>query len=311
MRTNNGIKRLSAAMLVVLLLFALMPLTVVFADDADTNADLGVTIAYKDGDKPLVGAEFKLFFVASVDETGKSTPTEAFKPYFGKLNKDSAVTLEAYALRDHITPLDSGKTDVNGIICFHTAEKKLERGIYLVIGERHEQNGKRYDAVPFLVELPGKSNIVGALVKSESTDIPEGEVDTVKRKVVKLWKDEGHESERPKEVTVMLLRNGEIYDTVILNAKNNWRYEWDALDGDAKWTVAEKELDGYTVEITREGVSFAISNTRADDASDNKPTKPSLPQTGQLWWPVPVLLCVGLLCLVIGFACRRGEYNEK
>lgn len=308
MRTNNGIKRLSAATLVVLLLFALMPLTVVFAED--TDADFGVTISYRDGDKSLVGAEFKLFFVAYVDETGKSTPTSAFEQYFGMIGTDSAATLEAYILRDNITPIDSGKTDANGIICFPTAEKKLERGIYLIIGERHEQNGKFYDAVPFFVGLPGESNIVGASVKFESTDIPEGEF-TVKRKVVKLWDDEGHESERPKEVTVLLLRNDEVYDTVTLNAKNNWRYEWDKLDGNAKWTVVEKEIDGYTVEITRDGVSFAITNTRADDTPDDKPTKPSLPQTGQLWWPVPVLLCAGLICLVIGFACRRGEYNEK
>lgn len=308
MMRTNVIKRFSSAMIVVLLLLALMPLTAVFA--ADTELEFGVTISYRDGDKPIIGAEFKLFFVASVDETGKSTPTEAFERYFGKISTDSADTLEAYVLRDNISPCDSGKTDANGIICFPTAENKLERGVYLVIGERHEQNGKRYDAVPFFVVLPGKSNTVGASVKFESTDVPNGD-DTVKRKVVKLWKDDGHESDRPKEVTVQLLKNGDIYDTVILNAENNWRYEWDALDGDAKWTVTEKEIEGYTVEITREGVSFAIANTRTDDTPDDTPSKPSLPQTGQLWWPVPVFFCAGLICLVIGFACRRGEYNEK
>jgi len=30
-----------------------------------------------------------------------------------------------------------------------------------------------------------------------------------------------------------------------------------------------------------------------------------LPQTGQLWWPVPVLLSAGLLLLLIGVVRRK------
>ena len=43
----------------------------------------------------------------------------------------------------------------------------------------------------------------------------------------------------------------------------------------------------------------------------NKTTKSStpsgdkLPQTGQLWWPVPVLLMAGLLLIIFGWVCRR------
>lgn len=49
-----------------------------------------------------------------------------------------------------------------------------------------------------------------------------------------------------------------------------------------------------------------------------KPTEPTnggssggkLPQTGQLWWPVPVLTAAGLLCIVAGLLRRRGNRNE-
>jgi len=37
------------------------------------------------------------------------------------------------------------------------------------------------------------------------------------------------------------------------------------------------------------------------------PTPPSLPQTGQLWWPVPVLAAAGLFCLVLGLLRRRED----
>ena len=45
-------------------------------------------------------------------------------------------------------------------------------------------------------------------------------------------------------------------------------------------------------------------------------TKPSqqgnkLPQTGQLWWPVPVLLAVGLLFVILGLLRRRGNADGK
>lgn len=37
------------------------------------------------------------------------------------------------------------------------------------------------------------------------------------------------------------------------------------------------------------------------------PTDEKLPQTGQLWWPVPLLLSSGLGCMVMGFARRRQD----
>ena len=49
-----------------------------------------------------------------------------------------------------------------------------------------------------------------------------------------------------------------------------------------------------------------------------KPTTPPSPgggggklaQTGQLWWPVPVLVCAGLACIAVGLFRRRRGQNE-
>lgn len=78
--------------------------------------------------------------------------------------------------------------------------------------------------------------------------------------------------------------------------------------------MVEKEMDDYTVTVTREGVTFVVTNTYTGDtpaAPPGKPAEPKLPQTGQLWWPVPVLLAVGLLLVLIGLICRRGIENEE
>ena len=37
---------------------------------------------------------------------------------------------------------------------------------------------------------------------------------------------------------------------------------------------------------------------------------PDLPQTGQLWWPVPVLLGCGVVSLLIGATRRKGDRDE-
>lgn len=40
-------------------------------------------------------------------------------------------------------------------------------------------------------------------------------------------------------------------------------------------------------------------------------TPPYLPQTGQLWWPVPMLLCGGLFLLLVGAVKRRSRNDEE
>lgn len=42
-----------------------------------------------------------------------------------------------------------------------------------------------------------------------------------------------------------------------------------------------------------------------------KPSEPSLPQTGQLNWPIPVLIAVGLTLLILGFALRCGKRKKR
>ena len=60
------------------------------------------------------------------------------------------------------------------------------------------------------------------------------------------------------------------------------------------------------------------SQPKTDLEREVKPTSPpssgggggKLPQTGQLWWPVPVLACAGLGCIAVGLLRRREDRNE-
>lgn len=321
------IKCLAAALLSMLAVCLLLPLQALAAGSIDLNRDVSLTISYQDGNTPLVGAEFDIFLVATVDEYGELTTTKDFAQFNvnvrGKNDeawRTLASTLEGYVLRDGIAPTDSGKTNDEGLASFPTNGKSLTAGLYLVLGHRHTQNGFRYDPASFMVMLPGldkENNIwvydVTVNAKFDSSPIPDNPDDnTIDRKVLKVWADDGHEKDRPKEVIVQLLRDGKVYDTVTLNAANNWRHTWTALNDRYTWTIVEKELEGYTVEVTREGITFVVTNTYNEEIPDKPttPTKPTLPQTGQLWWPVPVLIAVGMLFVVIGLVRRRGTIDE-
>ncbi|MGI6072382.1 MAG: Cna B-type domain-containing protein [Lachnospiraceae bacterium] len=317
-------RRPGAVILCLLMIIMLFPVTAFAADNIDLNRDVSLTIICQNDGTLLSGAEFDIYQVATVNEHVELTPIESFIRFNADIQSKNgqtwrtlSSTLESYVLNNNITPASSGKTDAGGIVSFPADEKKLTPGLYLVLGHLHRQNGYIYDALPFMVMLPSQDRETGEwlydVTVSAKYDFEPDSNDTITRKVLKVWKDKGYEKQRPKEITVQLLRDGKIFDTVILNAENNWRYAWTDLDSKYKWTVAEKEPENYTVKVVREGVTFIITNTYNGETSETPttPDEPVLPRTGQLWWPVPVLLSAGLLFIVIGLIRKRGGMDEE
>ena len=333
-------------LLCAVLLWALLP-TAAFARGLLSTAEpVSLTLRY-----PCAGAPFQIYRVAEVSVYGEYTLTGDFRDYPVTLEQPDqagwralAATLEAYAVRDGLTPAAAGETDRDGRLTFSS----LEAGMYLVTGQRHTAGGYRYTPEPFLAALPGldeEDNWVSDVTASPKYERKHKDTNTpgdgtVKRKVLKVWEDDGDESGRPQKVTVQLLRDGKVWDTVTLSEKNGWSYEWSKLDADYTWRVAEKDVpEDYTVTVSREGVTFVITNTLAADIPDEPtpegpppetpggpdgtdgtdiPEEPapeapgdSLPQTGVLWWPVPLMACCGVGLFLIGWAKRRsGESDE-
>ena len=239
------------------------------SDPIDLGRQIDLSIVYEDADIPLKQVTFRLYRIATVNELGEPTLLPPFSTYPISLESQSAAqwnalasTLEAYVLRDNIPATTSGKTNGSGRM-----RMNLTPGYYLVLGDRHVQDGLVYEVLPAIVLLPTKSPVTGEWIyeavlypKFDSAVAP-GENDFIRRKVLKVWNDEGHERKRPAQVTVHLLRDGEIYDTVSLTAKNNWRHTWEQLDARHSWRVLEEIPEGYTVEISREGITFVVRNT--------------------------------------------------
>jgi LPXTG-motif cell wall-anchored protein len=54
-----------------------------------------------------------------------------------------------------------------------------------------------------------------------------------------------------------------------------------------------------------------VDNVNLVEINDeNVPLADKLPQTGQLWWPIPMLLAFGMLFILTGIL-RRRNMNEK
>ena len=276
-----------------LLLAALFSVSSVAAEGADPARPVTLTVLYQDGETPLSGAEFALYQVAAADENGALTLTKDFSAYPVDLAagredafRSLSATLEGFVLRDDLTPLDRGTTDAEGRLTFPVDDQALPHGLYLVIGSSHEQNDVLYTTDAFMVQLPAADGnggwIYDAILKPKYHATPvedDKEDDTIRRKVLKVWKDDG--TQRPAEVIIQLLRDGEVYDTVTLSAKNTWRHTWNKLDADHRWTVVEQEVEGYTVEVTREGITFVVTNTAQPDTPDSPddPGTPDKPDT--------------------------------
>lgn len=296
---------------VLFMLCCVAPAT--FAVEENQN----LTIIYKEQNEPLVDCEFQIFYVASLTEKGEYVATQRFHEYELVFHTETihrlAYTLEGYVARDAISPTKIGTTNEWGTLVF----ENLPTGIYLVLAGRHIQNNHAYETHPFVVSLEGAPEEVQVFPKSESK--PPHPTEETACKVLKVWDDKGYEQFRPKEIQVELLENGKVYDTVILNEKNHWRHTWTGLNPTSRFVVVEKKCDNYIPLVAYQGITYTITNEYIKKGENPTPSNPSsnpqitptpppekLPQTGQLWWPVPLLMVIGLVFVILGLLARRN-----
>ncbi len=174
----------------------------------------------------------------------------------------------------------------------------LESGIYLVVGKEVESNGVFYMPQVSLVSLSGDLSVD---LKVETSDKPS------RIHVLKVWKRDNKKS-RPKSIEVCLLRSdGIVVDKVVLNSDNQWSNTWDNLSTSYTYSVMETSVpSGYKESCTREKDTIVLTNTGSDKYRVEKKDE-VLPNSGQLWWPVPVLLFVGLVLFGLGRHLKNEE----
>ena len=108
---------------------------------------------------------------------------------------------------------------------------------------------------------------------------------------IKIWNDAGYEEERPAEIVIELLRDGEKVDETVTNAEKEWRYTFSnvpikengligsdkEIDYEFEYTVREKELDryvatynGYEITNTHQVEKISIEGSKTWEDNNNQ-----------------------------------------
>ncbi len=251
-----------------------------------------------------------------------------------------ATTLNGYVAYKGIAPDYAVETGADGVASFGN----IPCGLYLVKGMPVLSGSEYIIPTPFIISLPSGSDRewnYDVSMKGKYTSHPESE--EVHVEVLKVWRDE-HKYQRPLQIVVNLYNGTDFYDSVVLNKDNNWNFSWKNLPmGD--WSVYEQNIPaGYLVSIEQQVYRYVVANsdfpheefstetTSPDETTTSDGTTspdgttephegttspegtteppdgpPELPNTGQLWWPVPVLSFAGLVFVLFGFVSRKGE----
>ncbi len=313
------INRITAVLLSVMALFLLLPMQALAAGSIDLGHANSLTVTAAYAQKPISGMKFDAYLISTGDECGELTVNDRYRDFAEDLdirdkNDDSwramAQTLaREIMLDDTLKPSRSAVTDADGVAKF----ADIPMGLFLIMGGGAEKDGYVYSTSPFLVMLPEQdlsSNTWNYDVVANAK--PGQEPAKADYEVIKVWKDDCHKDQRPQSITINLVCDGEVFDTIALPHDGAWSYTWKDLESNHQWTVTEETADGYQdPDVQQEGNTFIVTNTCDKPTTPTQPGKPSLPQTGQLWWPVPVLIAAGLLFVVIGLLRRRGITDEK
>lgn len=265
------------------LLCCFLPMTL-FADSDFMNLDVSC---------PVSNMQVSLYRVA--DENYNLV--DSFSRYSIDLKQDvqgAANALENRILMDGIEADACVTSDSVGNASF----TGLESGIYLVVGKEVFQDGVFYMPQVSLVSLSGDLSVD---LKYETSDKPS------RIHVLKVWKKDNKKS-RPKSIEVCLLRSdGIVVDKVVLNSDNQWSTTWDNLSTLYTYRVMETTVpSGYKESCIREKDTIVLTNT--GNFTDKVEKKDEvLPNSGQLWWPVPVLLFVGLALFGLGRHLKNEE----
>ena len=287
-------------------LTALCGLRVQAVTPLDPDAEASLSISYQKDGAAFPGLTVRIYRVAQAFPNGEfeliapfsSYPVNIYDIMAQEQWTNVANTLNAYIVSNHVTPDGEVLTNAEGLVAF----ADLETGLYLVEEVVAENTNGTYVFNRFMVYVPAPqadgSYNYAVEAKPKCTNF----VPKTQYTVTKLWQDSGNQASRPKEVSVEIYKDGQLYETQILNASNNWTYTWFVSgEGYSKWTVTEPFVSApYKVTVRENGSSFSIINTW------HTPT--DSPQTGDTFAPLfwILIMCFsGIVLVILGIYGRR------
>ena len=261
------------------------------AFDPEKTGSISVTLTEQYDKQPIVGAELSVYCVATAHMNGDGNLsyvyTESFKNSGIAMDDPSIATkLDGFVLENNVSSIKI-TTDKNGTATC----KALSLGLYFV-----RQSGAVEGfapCTPFMVTVPGKNaeGYVYHVNASPKTEVARLTSITIK----KVWNTDAA-TQAAEQVTVQLLRNGNVVKAATLNKQNNWQVTYTDMPESDAYSIREINIPkGFTATYRQTGYVFTVTNT------------PALAQTGQRIWPIPVLAVSGMVLLAVGIALLRKK----
>lgn len=286
--------------------------------------EYSLTLVCRSSDVTLSGMQWNIYPVGERTEQNSFRLTGDFAGYPVSMDnlsstsdlQDAADTLENYAVLDKIAPLNSGETDENGMLRFDA----LAAGVYLIAGKSVTVGDTQYIPSPSLLEVSESGETFDIMTYPKIEKRKTGSSDETIYTVTKIWIDDEEDlSVRPDSVVLGLYCNEELDREITLSEENDWSYTWSS-DASSVWSIKEMQVpENYGVVYRENETQYVVVNTynkpetpvttssttvTASSPNNSSSGSEKLPQTGQLWWPVPILTACGLIFIFIGIRLR-------
>ena len=272
--------------------FALATSATNVKEQIDTGRECSLTLSYRGSGVAASEKSVNLYQIAEVSANAKYTLTSSFASTGLILNGIQTngewnvvrSTAEAHIIADTLAPVRTAVTDGEGKVHF----TGLKPGLYLASDVQIVRDDFTCLFDSALVALPGLQTDgfwqyhVSVTAKPEVLP-PIAPDEVIQFKVLKLWKGDGGNADRPSRVEIEIFRDGISYEKKILSEENHWSYNWMAKDDGAKWEVVERNIPkGYTMTVDERKTTFVLTNTLTPDGPDgpqNPPKDPDDPQS--------------------------------
>ena len=280
------------------------------------------------------GMKWSIFRVAEAGADGKLKPDIRYSEFnipdffdFIEEIQSLAYTFENYIKLMKSEPVSSGFADSDGKISF----SGLEYGWYTAVPEKLFSGNMVYTASPIMICISD----YGIYSKAWGTSVTvrpktDESVREPSKDIIIKYYPNSSSPDPDKKIPIIIYHDNEKYDSALLEKDNDWTYVIPGVpDDDTDWKIVQTDVPDneypvYHKETNRDDdtpVDILIiwhanipdtpvtepDNTETQNTDFFTENSEKLPQTGQLWWPVPVLASAGILFIAAGISVRRKD----
>lgn len=282
--------------ILITLLLCLLP-TFIFADVVDFNKTGSISIDLIDDDtsRPISGVSVSIYKIANVSEKNHNLYYEYESDVdctvdINKLDNENITNeIESCILNKDATSTQI--SDSKGHIEF----RNLDLGIYLIKHTDNVSDGYTFNT--FLLNIP---MVVDNKFEYDINTTPKIELTKLfDITVYKIWNNPKNNN-IPSKVTIELIKNDIVIDTVELNKESNWSYTWKDMEMSDLYSVKE-------INVPKDyKVSYRVENNNVFYVTNTS----TLIETGLQLWLIELLSILGVTFILVGYLLNRN-YHEK